>query len=57
MLEDSRLEGERRGKLKGMDHTWKVVAALMDAGRTEDIHRAGQDKKYQKQLMEEFGII
>lgn len=41
---------------EGRDESFDLAAALILAGRSDDIIRAEKDPEYRKKLYEEFGI-
>ena len=51
-----RAEGEAKGKAEGQSSMARLSAALLSAGRTDDIIRAAEDPKYRKQLLEEYAL-
>lgn len=44
------------GREEGTARTRKLVKALLDAGRIEDMRRMCDDDAYREQLFEEFGL-
>lgn len=55
-LEEGRAEGLEKGKAAGMDQYGALVAALLDAGRVEDVRRASADAAFRDRLFAEFGM-
>ena len=56
LLDDSMLEGERKGKVEGENKLSTLFKALENAGRKDDAFKAASDTEYRQKLYEEFGI-
>ncbi len=54
--EEGRAEGLEEGKAAGLDQYGALVAALLDAGRIEDVRRASTDAAFRDKLFAEFGM-
>ena len=53
---EGRAEGLEEGRAAGMDQYGALVAALLDAGRVEDVRRASADAAFRDRLFAEFGM-
>ena len=60
LLDDSRLEGERKGEregeAKGEKKLGSLINSLINAGRNDEIQMVTSDAKYRQRLYDEFGI-
>ena len=56
LLDDSMLEGERKGKVEGENKLGALIDSLIDAGRNDEIKKVTSDVEYRQKLYEEFGI-
>ena len=60
LLDDSRLEGERKGEREGEATGEKklgsLIKALEKADRKDDVFKAASDAEYRQKLYDEFGI-
>ena len=60
LLDDSRLEGERKGEregeAKGEKKLGSLIKALERADRKDDVFKAASDVEYRQKLYDEFGI-
>lgn len=54
--EEARKGGVKEGRAEGLAESFDLAAALILAGRTDDIIRAGKDAEFREKLYEEFGI-
>ena len=55
-IEAGRMSGRAEGRAEGESRINQLILELSKRGRTEDIVKAAADKKYQKKLLEEFGL-
>ena len=53
---EGRAEGREEGRAEGENRINQLNIELSKLGRTEDILKAAVDKKYQRKLLEEFGL-
>ena len=53
---EGREEGRTEGRTEGENRINQLNIELSKRGRTEDIVKAAADKKYQRKLLEEFGL-
>lgn len=56
-LEEGRAEGLEEGRAAGIDQYGALVAALLDAGRIDDIRQASTDPAFRDELFAEFGMM
>ena len=55
--EEGREEGKEMGKQEERRRLNTLILRLTEDGRADDIVKAAQDEVYQKQLLEEYGLI
>ena len=59
-MDEARAEGEARGRAEGLtkgeDILARLISALFQNGRAEDVPAVVSDKAYRHQLMLEYGI-
>ena len=53
---EGRVEGKAEGHEEGVERYGLLVNALLDAGRADDIRKAGTDPAFRDSLFAEFGI-
>ncbi len=51
-----RQEGREEGEQVGINRLNSLISALVEKGREEDMKRSLKDRKYQKELLKEFGL-
>ena len=55
--EEGREEGKEVGKQEERRRLNTLILRLTEDGRADDIVKAAQDEGYQKQLLEEYGLV
>ena len=55
--EEGKEEGREEGREEGIQCLNKLIIKLTEDGRADDIVKAAQDEGYQKQLLEEYGLV
>ncbi len=55
-MQSARKQGEKIGQKRGEERVNLLIRKLLEMGRKEDIARAVSNSKFQKELMDEFGI-
>ena len=56
MIEDGRMEGRAQGEVVGENRINELNRRLLSDGRQNDLIRAVQDAKYQKELLREYKL-
>ena len=54
--EEGHADGHANGLQEGIQRMNRLTVLLLEQNRTEDLLRAAKDKKYQEQLLREFGL-
>ena len=55
--EEGKVEGKEVGKQEERRRLNTLILRLTEDGRADDIVKAAQDEDYQKQLLEEYGLV
>ena len=55
--EEGKVEGKEVGKQEERRRLNTLILRLTEDGRADDIVKAAQDEGYQKQLLEEYGLV
>ena len=55
--EEGKVEGKEMGKQEERRRLNTLILRLTEDGRADDIVKAAQDEGYQKQLLEEYGLV
>ena len=55
-VEEARKAGVKEGRAEGLAESFDLAAALILAGRTDDVIKAGKNAEFREKLYEEFGI-
>ena len=55
--EEGKVEGKEVGKQEERRRLNALILRLTEDGRTDDIVKVAQDEGYQRQLLEEYGLV
>ncbi|SKB47397.1 hypothetical protein SAMN06296386_101138 [Lachnospiraceae bacterium] len=54
--QEERDEGREEGRMEGEDKLARLINALIESGRNNDIAKVSTDKEYRAHLYDEFNI-